>query len=112
MVLGINIVVVLTENMRVFHIGRRTFQAIQAQQTQAENVFANRRFIFVRGKFCCLTLQLAEIIAHQLQVSHRVIDARVGIYSEALCFQRLAQGNRFTSVADNTRRIEVNVGQG
>ncbi|XPE61488.1 hypothetical protein ACNKHT_05570 [Shigella flexneri] len=45
-------------------------------------------------------MQLAEIVAHQLQVSHRVIDARVGMYSQALRFQRLAQGNRFTSVAD------------
>ncbi|XNM77905.1 hypothetical protein ACLK19_05985 [Escherichia coli] len=34
----------------------------------------------------CLTLQLAEIVAHQLQVSHRVIlDARVGTDSRLHC---------------------------
>lgn len=112
MVLGVNIVVILTENVRVFHIGGSTFQAIQAEQTQAENVFANRSFIFIGSKFRRLTLQLAGIVTHQLQVSHRVIDAGVGIYSQALCFQRLTQGNCFTGVADNTRRIEVNVSQG
>lgn len=111
MVLGVNIVVVLTENVSVFHIGRRTFQTIQAEQTQAENIFANRCFIFIWRKFRRLTLQFTEIIAHQLQVSHRVIDAGVCIYCQALCFQRLTQGNRFTGVADNTRRIEVNVSQ-
>jgi hypothetical protein len=49
-VLGIDVVVVLTENVRVFHIGRRAFQAVQAQQAQAENVLADGRFVFIRGK--------------------------------------------------------------
>ncbi|VTP65963.1 Uncharacterised protein [Leclercia adecarboxylata] len=48
-VLGVDIVVVLIQNVRVFHIGRGTFQAVQAKQTQAENVFTDRRFVFVRG---------------------------------------------------------------
>jgi hypothetical protein len=50
MVLGIDSVVVLAEHVRVLHIGRRTFQTVQAQQAQAENVLANGRFIFIRGK--------------------------------------------------------------
>lgn len=33
MVLRVDVVVVLTENMRVFHISGGTFQAVQAQQT-------------------------------------------------------------------------------
>ncbi|VTP65965.1 Uncharacterised protein [Leclercia adecarboxylata] len=31
------------------------------------------------GEVCRLTLQVAEIVAHQLQVGHRVIDAGIGI---------------------------------
>lgn len=36
---------------------------------------------------------------------------RIGIHAQALRFQRFTQGNRFTGVADDTRRVEVNVGQ-
>ena len=67
MVLGINLIVVLTQNVRVLHIGRSAFQAVQAQQAQAENVLANRRFVFIRGEFCRLTLEVAQIVADQLK---------------------------------------------
>ena len=67
MVLGVDVVVVLTEHVRVFHIGRSTLQAVQAQQAQAENILANRRFVFIRGEFCRLTLEVAEIVADQLK---------------------------------------------
>ena len=56
MVLGVDVVIVLTEHVRVFHIGRSAFQAVQAQQAQAENVVANRCFVFVWGEFGRLTL--------------------------------------------------------
>lgn len=55
-VLGVNSVVVLAEYVRVLHIGRSTFQTVQAQQAQAEDVFANRRFVFIGSKFGGLTL--------------------------------------------------------
>ena len=64
MVLGVDGVVVLTENVGVFHVGRRAFQAVQAQQAQAENILADGRFVFVRGEFRRLTLQVAEIVTH------------------------------------------------
>ncbi len=47
-VLRVNVVVVLTENVRVLHIRRRAFQTVQAQQTQAEDVLANGGFVFIR----------------------------------------------------------------
>ncbi|MNP19554.1 hypothetical protein D3C76_1120910 [compost metagenome] len=112
MVLGVDVVVVLVQNVRVFHIGRRTFQAVQAQQTQAEDILANRRFVFVRDKFSRLTLQVAEIVAHQLQIGHGIIDAGTGINVQGLGFQGVTQGNSFTGVAHNAWRIEVDVGQG
>ena len=55
-VLGINVVVVLAEYVRVLHIRRSTFQTVQAQQAQAEDVLANRRFVFIGSKFGGLTL--------------------------------------------------------
>ncbi len=55
-VLRVDVVIVLAKHVRVLHIGCGTFQAVQAQQAQAENVLANRGFVFVRGKFCGLTL--------------------------------------------------------
>ena len=111
MVLGVDVIVVLAEHVRVFHIGRSAFQAVQAQQAQAENVLANRRFVFIRGEFCRLTLEVAEIVADQLQFRHRVFHAGAGIRLQALGFQRFTQGNSFAGIADNARGIEVNVGQ-
>ena len=111
MVLGVDVVVVLAEHVRVFHIGRSAFQAVQAQQAQAENVLANRCFVFVWGEFSRLTLQIAEIVAHQLKVRHRVFHAGVSIRLHALRLQRFTQGNGFAGIANNARRVEVNVGQ-
>lgn len=110
-VLGVNVVVVLTENVRMFHVRRRAFQTVQAQQAQAEDVLANGGFVFIRGKFRRLTLQFAQIVTNQLQIGHRIVAMRIGIHAQALRFQRFTQGNRFTGVADDTRRVEVNVGQ-
>ncbi|VFS58135.1 Uncharacterised protein [Kluyvera cryocrescens] len=59
-----------TQNVGVLHIGRRAFQAVQAKQTQAENVLADSGFVFVRGKFGSLLLQGTQIVAHQLQIGH------------------------------------------
>lgn len=55
-VLGVNSVIVLAEYVRVLHIGRSTFQTVQAQQAQAEDVLANCRFVLIWGEFCGLTL--------------------------------------------------------
>ncbi|MNC45863.1 hypothetical protein D3C75_948530 [compost metagenome] len=55
-VLRVDIVVVLAEHVSVFHIGRRTFQAVQTQQTQAKNIFANFCFIAVWCEFSRLAL--------------------------------------------------------
>ena len=49
MVLGVDVVVVLTQNVRVLHISRSAFQAVQAQQAQAENILADGRFVFCSG---------------------------------------------------------------
>ena len=66
MVLGINRVVVLAEYVGVLHIGRRAFQAVQAQQTQTENILADGGFIFIWGIVCRLTLQVTQIVADQV----------------------------------------------
>ena len=110
-VLRVDVVVVLAENVGMFHVSCRTFQAVQTQQAQAENVLTDGGFVFVRGKFRRLFLQIAQIVTDQLQVSHRVIDGGVSVFGQALRFQRFTQGNRFTGVAHDTRRVEVNVGQ-
>ncbi len=49
MILSVDVVVVLTEHVCVFHIRGSTFQAVQAQQAQAQNVFADGGFIFIWG---------------------------------------------------------------
>lgn len=79
MVLGIDSVVVLAEHVGVLHIGRRTLQTVQAQQAQTENIFADGGFIFIRGIVRRLTLQLAQIVADQLQVGDRAVDRGAGI---------------------------------
>ncbi|VEA12848.1 Uncharacterised protein [Salmonella enterica subsp. enterica] len=56
-------------------------------------------------------LQFAQIVADQLQIGHRIVAMRLGIHAQALRFQRFTQGYRFTGVADDTRRVEVNIGQ-
>lgn len=112
MVLGIDSVVVLAEHVGVLHIGRRTLQTVQAQQAQTENIFADGGFIFIRGIVRRLTLQVAQIVADQLQVGDRAVDAALASIAEALRFQRLTQGNCPAGVADDARGIEVNVSQG
>ena len=112
MVLGIDSVVVLAEHVGVLHIGRRTLQTVQAQQAQTENIFADGGFIFIRGIVRRLTLQVAQIVADQLQVGDRAVDRGAGIDRQALRFQRLTQGNCLAGVADDARGIEVNVSQG
>lgn len=112
MVLGIDSVVVLAEHVGVLHIGRRTLQTVQAQQAQTENIFADGGFIFIRGIVRRLTLQVAQIVADQLQVGDRAVDRGAGIDRRALRFQRLTQGNCPAGVADDARGIEVNVSQG
>ena len=111
MVLSIDIVVVLTKNVGVLHVSCRTFQAVQTQQTQAEDIIADGRFVFIRGEFSGLTLQVAQIVADQLQIGHRVGDSCVRVDVQALCFQGVAHGDSFTGIANNTRGIEVNVSQ-
>jgi hypothetical protein len=103
MVLSINIIVVLTQNVGVFHVGRRAFQAVQAQQAQTENVLANGGFVFVWREFCRLTLELTQIVAHQLQASHWVIHRGAGIHAQALLFQRFTHGDSLAGVAHNAR---------
>ncbi|CCK01949.1 hypothetical protein BN129_425 [Cronobacter sakazakii 701] len=55
-ILTINGVVILPEHMRVLHIGRRAFQAVEAKQAQTENILANHRFIDIRRERGGLTL--------------------------------------------------------
>ena len=74
MVLGVDVVVVLTQNVRVLHIGRSAFQAVQAQQAQAENILADGCFVFVRGEFRRLTLEVAEIVAGAQAEMGRIAD--------------------------------------
>ncbi len=59
-VLGVNSVIVLAEYVRVLHIGRSTFQTVQAQQAQAEDVLANCRFVLIWGEFCGHSPQCVE----------------------------------------------------
>ena len=108
-VLGVNGVVVLAEHVGVFHISRSAFQTIQAQQAQAEDILADSGFIFIRGIVCRLTLQVTQIVADQLQVGHRAVNFGAGIKVQALRFQRLTHGNRLTGIADDARRIEIDV---
>ncbi|VFS69220.1 Uncharacterised protein [Raoultella terrigena] len=68
-------------------------------------------FVFVGGKFCRLTLQVAQIVANQLQAGHRVVWRRAGVNIQALGLQRLAHRDGLTRVAHDARRVEVNVGQ-
>ena len=111
MIFGVNGAIRLAQNMRVLHIRRCTFQAIQAQHTQAVNVITDLRFVTVERKLLCLLLQLAEIIAHQFQCGQRMVNGDFRIHQTAAGSQRFAIKNGFTGIADDTLRIEVYVGQ-
>ncbi len=76
--------------MRVFHIGRRTFQAIQDSRRRP------RMFSPIAALSLLGVILLPDVAARRDRRSPvagqpRVIDAGVGIYSQALCFQRLGR---------------------
>ncbi|SVK54170.1 Uncharacterised protein [Acinetobacter baumannii] len=111
-VVGIELFVELAEHVRVFHIGRRAFQAIQTQQAQTVYVVADLGLVAVEGKLRRLLQQRRHSVAGQLQRRHRVIDAHAGIQQPATGGQRVAQQQGFPRVADDALGIEVDVGQG
>lgn len=85
-VLGVNVVVVLIENVCVFYICCCVFQIVQVQQMQVEDIFVNGGFVFIWDKFCCLMLQFVQIVVNQLQIGYWIVVMCIGIYVQVLCF--------------------------
>ncbi|MOA16395.1 hypothetical protein D3C78_1366080 [compost metagenome] len=66
-IVGVNLVVILTQYVGVLHIGRRAFQAVQAEHAQAVHVVADLGFIGIQSELSRLLQQSRHIVTGQLQ---------------------------------------------